>query len=220
MKHHSDFSGSKLLKGSLRFHFTAPLVVFAGILGACSVPITFITGTNINEIPEHMPLIPSLMYPIAGIIAGALLTFHALKWMSRDLSHSMPIWHWLVVGLVFGGLLSIFTGALLPLIGPILGFFVGDLTIGQVPNALSYSLSRMPLNSLIHGSLGMFVSFQAGIVFILAGIIIDLSVAKQKKILSDYLPWVIIIALGIPIVILAFWGDPDFLFKLGRLGER
>ena len=88
MKHHSDFSGSKLLKGSLRFHFTAPLVVFAGILGACSVPITFITGTNINEIPEHMPLIPSLMYPIAGIIAGALLTFHALKWMSRDLSHS------------------------------------------------------------------------------------------------------------------------------------
>ena len=140
--------------------------------------------------------------------------------MSRDLSHSMPIWHWLVVGLVFGGLLSIFTGALLPLIGPILGFFVGDLTIGQVPNALSYSLSRMPLNSLIHGSLGMFVSFQAGIVFILAGILIDLSVAKQKKILSDYLPWVIIIALGIPIVILAFWGDPDFLFKLGRLGER
>ena len=78
----------------------------------------------------------------------------------------------------------------------------------------------MPLNSLIHGSLGMFVSFQAGIVFILAGIIIDLSVAKQKKILSDYLPWLIIIALGIPIVILAFWGDPDFLFKLGRLGER
>ena len=220
MKNHSDFSGSKLLKRSLRFHFTAPLVVFAGLLGACAVPITFITGTNVNEIPAHMPVIPSLMYPIAGIIAGGILTYHSLKWMSRDLSHSMPIWHWLVVGLVFGGLLSVFTGALLPLIGPILGLFVGDLSVGQMPKALLYSLSRVPLNSLIHGSIGMFISFQAGLIFIIGGILVDRVVAKQKAFVSDFMPWIIIIALGIPILILGFWGDPDFLFKVGRLGER
>lgn len=220
MKNHSNFSGSKLLKGSLRFHFTAPLAVFAGLLGACAIPITFITGTNVNEIPAHMPLIPSLMYPIAGILAGWILTYHTLKWMSRDLSHYMPLWYWLIVGLIFGGLLSIFTGALLPIIGPILGLFIGDLTVGQMPEALLYSFSRMPLNALIHGSLGMFTSFQAGIIFIIAGILIDRSVAKQKAFISDFMPWIIIIAIGIPILILAFWGDPDFLFKVGRLGER
>jgi len=220
MKNHSAFSGSKLLKGSLRFHFTAPLVVFAGLLGACTVPITFITGTNVNEIPSHMPLIPSLLYPIAGILSGAILTYHPVKWMSRDLSHHMPLWHWLVIGLVYGGLLSIFTGALLPVIGPILGLFIGDLSIGQMPEALLISLARMPLNSLIHGSLGMFTSFQAGGILIIAGILIDRLVAQQKAFISDFMPWIIVIVLGIPVLILAFWGDPDFLFKLGRLGER
>jgi hypothetical protein len=220
MRHHSNFSGSKLLKGSLRFHFTAPLVIFAGLLGACAIPITFITGTNVNEIPAHMPLVATLVYSIAGIISGSLLTFHILKWMSRDLSHPLPIWIWLVVGLVFGGLLSIFTGALLPIMGPILGLVIGDLTVDQIPKALLYSLSRMPLNSLIHGSLGMFTSFQAGILLMVGGVLVNYSVAKQKTFLSDYMPWIIIIALGIPVLILAFWGDPDFLFKVGRLGER
>ena len=81
-------------------------------------------------------------------------------------------------------------------------------------------LERVPLNSLIHGSIGMFISFQAGLIFIIGGILVDRVVAKQKAFVSDFMPWIIIIALGIPILILGFWGDPDFLFKVGRLGER
>ena len=220
MSFHQDFSESKLLRGRLRFHFTIPLVIFAALLGACAIPITFITGTNVNEIREHMPLVPAMLYPLAGIVSGTILAFPALRWMSRDLSHSMPLWLWLVSGLVFGGLLSVFTGAILPLVGPITGLFLGELAIDQLPRAFLHSLSSMPLNSIIHGSLGMFTSLQAGCAFIVAGILIDHTVAKQKAHISNYGPWIILMALGIPIFIFAFFGDPDLLFKVGRLGSR
>ena len=190
------------------------LTGLAAALGAAATLITFVISTDISREPEHLAFAPTMFFGATGGIAGALIVWPIISWLSKDnAAHSFR--EWMLVGAVFGLLLPFVTGALLPASHVFLGLSLGIIQPGELISSLLSSIFRMPVEIIVHVAQGILTGALVGAVFALAGWVLDRINWSRSTVVADFGPWTVATVLGTGAVLLALFGSPDALTRLG-----
>jgi uncharacterized membrane protein len=186
----------------------------AAALGAAATLITFVISTDISREPEHLAFAPAMFFGATGGIAGALIVWPIISWLSKDnAAHSFR--EWMLAGVVFGLLLPFVTGALLPASHVFLGLSLGVIQSGELISGLLSSIFRMPVEIIVHVAQGILTGMLIGVVFGVGAWILDRINWSRSTVVADIGSWTVAIVLGTGAVLLALFGSPDTLARLG-----
>ena len=121
----------------------------------------------------------------------------------------------LVWGLVFGLVLPVTTGALLPSSVVLMDWNRDLISVGRVPSELLSAQFRAPINSFVYTSLNIFTGLIFGALFGLGFWVINRLVSAVNRAVSRYGPWIFAFTFGGAAILLASYGPPDVLTRLG-----
>jgi TRAP-type C4-dicarboxylate transport system permease small subunit len=116
---------------------------------------------------------------------------------------------------VFGLLLPFVTGALLPASHVFLGLSLGVIQSGELISGLLSSIFRMPVEIIVHVAQGILTGMLIGVVFGVGAWILDRINWSRSTVVADIGSWTVAIVLGTGAVLLALFGSPDTLARLG-----
>ena len=192
------------------------MALYGGALGAATILISLLNRTPFGTDPEHLRLIDSVFVSLSGGIAGILVAL-PLGYYMGAMSGARPtnLFVWWAVGLAFGVAMSFMTGALVPVSLVFEDLSVGLIQPGQVFERLLDAVFRAPLNLFVHGSLSMFTGLLAGSLFGTGGWVVDMFNTSSRPVAANVGPWAIALILGFAVVVIAVFGSPDALAKLG-----
>ncbi len=198
-----------------RIRLMTSLALYGGALGAASALILELERKPWYVEPEHMPLIPSFFISLSGGIAGVLVALPLGYLIGARATESSSLPRWWVIGLAFGLLLPFVTGALFPLslvfVNLSLGVIQSSDLIGQILDAGI----RAPLSTVVNGGAGLYTGLLAGALFGTGGWAVNMFNASTRPVASRIGPWAIVLVLGGMVVVIALFGSPDALVKLG-----
>ena len=199
-----------------RIRLATSMALYGGALGAASILISLLNRTPFGADPEHLRLIDSVFISLAGAIAGIAVAL-PLGYFMGGASGAKPsnLLLWWAVGLAFGLALPFVTGALVPLSLVFEDLSIGLIRPGQVFERVLDSVFRAPLNLFVNGALSMFTGLLAGAIFGTGGWVADMFNASRRPVAAKVGPWVVAIVLGSVAVVIAVFGSPDALAKLG-----
>lgn len=190
------------------------LIGLAAALGAAATLITFVIATDISREPEHLAFAPAMFFGATGGIAGALIVWPIISWLIKDnVAHSCR--EWMLVGLVFGLLLPFVTGALLPASHVFLGLSLGIIQPGELFSGLLSSFFRIPLEIVVHEAQGILTGMLVGVVFGVGAWALDQINWSRFTVIADFGPWTVATVLGTGALLLALFGSPEALTRLG-----
>ena len=158
-----------------RIRFATCVSIFAGALGAVTTLVYFLTTTEPNQIPEHMPFARSMVFGIGGAAGAAVFTWPLTyliygrgQTFYHDVSRdSFSIWVWLSLGAGFALTFSLVMGAsFLPMGLTFIEFAQGII---NVPSFVLQTFDNITgLWSYLAFYIGfrlVFVAFAAGAIF-------------------------------------------------------
>ena len=158
-----------------RLRFATCVSIFAGSLGTVTTLVYFLTTTEPNQIPEHMPFFRSLVFGIGGALGAGVFTwpFTYLIYgrgqtfyhdVSRD---SFSIWVWLGLGVAFALTFSLVMGAsFLPMGLTFIEFAQGIVNVpGFVLQTFDNITGLWSYLAFYIGFRLVFVAFAAGAIF-------------------------------------------------------
>lgn len=190
------------------------LTGLAGALGVAATLITFVVATDISREPAHLAFAPALHFGAAGGLAGVLIIWPIASWLSKDkAAHSFR--EWLMVGLVFSIFLPFLTGAFLPASQVFLGLSLGIIQPGELFSSLLSSLFRIPVEMIVHMTQGILIGVLAGAVLATGAWILDQVNWSRSAVIADVGPWTVATVLGTGALVLALFGSPEILTRLG-----
>ena len=203
-----------------RVRFRVCLIALGGALGVAATLITFIianeqiSGYEIAREPEHLAFAPALFFGGAGGIAGALIIWPMVLWLSNDRdAHGIRVWA--VVGLMYGLVLPFITGALLPASHVLMGLSLGIVQPGELLSQLLSSFFRIPVEIVVHGGHGILTGMLVGVVFGVGAWTLDQINWSRSVAVARIGPWTLATLLGTGALALALFGPPDTLTRLG-----
>jgi len=197
-----------------RIRLAASVTVYASGLGAAAILVSIITRTDIYDEPEHLTLIPSVVFSLVGALAAALVTPLAIYHVRDRANESGRLLTWLALGLGFGLLWPFVTGAFIPLSLVLISLAEGLIDFRELPSqALDATLSGIR-SFFVEGALGLYTGLPAGALFGTGAWVIDRMNASQNPIASKYGTWAIALSLGSTVLALAVFGPPETLRRL------
>ena len=215
----TPLSSPSLLAAAQRSHgrrlrLAISLTLYGGALGAAVVLISLLTRTKPWVEPEHLSFAPSVFLSLGGALAGILIVWPTTYWLGDSAGAPRGLLAWLAIGFGFGVLLPLLAGAFLPLSIVFVDLSLGIISASELFSRALDALFRAPL-SLVYGALGIFTGLLAGALFGTGAWVVDMVNASSNPVASRYGPWAIIILLGFIAVVIAVFGPPDTLAKLG-----
>lgn len=199
-----------------RIRLAISMALYGGALGAAAIIISLLNRGPFDADPERLRLIDSVYVSLGGGIAGVLVAL-PLGYFMGAASGTRPsnLLRWWVVGIAFGVALPFATGAVVPFTLVFEDLSVGLIRPGQVIGRILDAVFRAPLNLILRGALGIFTGLLAGAIFGTGGWVADMFNASSKPVAAKVGPLVVAIILGSVAVVIAVFGSPDALAKLG-----
>ena len=197
-----------------RWRLIGSVTVLAAMLAIAVEHIYLISRTRWYESAHHLPLWSGFWYSAAAV-AGVLVIVPVTLYVLRERpEYPGGFWLWVSVGVGYGIFVPILTGFFTPLASLMI-----DWSIGNVPTS---SLPPWVIDRLLRGFFAMFVDgapairhgLAAGVIVAAAGFGIDRMNAFGDRRVVALAPPLIALAVGVPIMLLALLGSPEFLRNL------
>ncbi|MDA0771191.1 MAG: hypothetical protein O2821_13375 [Chloroflexi bacterium] len=201
--------------GAAKVRLTICLALFGASLGASGMLISFLARTRFPLDPTHLDFQATILLTPSGAIAGAVLG-SLLTWPTTNndgRSHGLVLW--LIMGFMFGVLLSFVTGLFMPYSTAVLNTAKGVSEASDFMRDLVDAAFRMPSVAVIQGVFGLFTGMLMGAFFMLGGMLIERFNTSPNPRISRYAPYVIAVGLAVFFVALGAYGPADLLAKLG-----
>lgn len=158
-----------------RIRFATCVSIFAGTLGAVTTLVYFLTTTEPNQIPEHMPFVRSMVFGLGGAAGAAIFTWpltYLIYGRGQTFYHdvtrdSFSIWIWLALGAGFALTFSLVMGAsFLPMGLTFIEFAQGIINVpGFVLQTFDNITGLWSYLAFYIGFRLVFVAFAAGAMF-------------------------------------------------------
>ena len=198
-----------------RIRLTASVTAYGIALGAAAILISIIARTSIYDEAEHLTSIHGVLSALTGALAAALVTPLAIYHTRDRADESGGLLTWLLLGVGFGLASSFVTGGLLPLNAVIISFAEGVIGLGELPSLAFEAALRGIRSFYVEGALAIFTWLLAGALFGAGAWVIDMLNASPNVVTSKYGTWAVALALGLTVVVIAVFGPPETLRKLG-----
>lgn len=187
----------------------------ASCVGAAAVLVSFITRTDISREPAHVPFTPALYFGMAGALAAAVMTWPTVRQLSDRAGWPNRLPVWVGLGLGFGILLPLLTGALLPFSSVLVDATLGVISPAQIPGGFLDGLFRIPITVTNHTVLALITAIYGGVFLGLAAWLIDVVNWTRPPLVAEIGAWAVAAAAGAGVVVLAIRGSPELLARLG-----
>ena len=201
-----------------RARLTISIGLYGGALGAGALLVSLLSQMAPEvypDAPRHPGLVPSLILSSGGFLVGALLAALAAYMAARDRHEPLKLLVWMAVGLGFGIMLPVFTGAIIPFTMVFINLYEGTIEAGDVLIRLVDSVFLAPWATLFQAVFGLFSSMLAGLVFGLGAWLVNVANAASKSWIARYGTYGLAAALSIAVIGFVTFGSPTFLAKLG-----
>ena len=198
-----------------RVRLTASVTVYGSALGAAAILISIIARTGIYDEAEHLTFVPSVLSALTGALGAGLVTPLAVYHARDRANESAGLLTWLALGLGFGLASAFVTGGLLPLSVVIISLAEGVVGLGELPSLAFEAALRGVRSFYIEGALAIFTWLLAGALFGVGAWVIDKLNASPNVVISKYGTWAVTLTLGLTVVVIAVFGPPETLRKLG-----
>ena len=156
----------------------------------------------------------AFFFSIAAILAALIVvpisTYH-IRDMAQNPAHPLA---WLFMGAGFGILTPLFAGGFNRAAAAFTGLVEGIYGIGDMPSLMLDAILIFPYDFIVQGASNVFVGIESGVIFAVAGFVIDrLNVAKNENV-SRWGPWIAACSIGLVVLLFALLGPIDFLRDL------
>ena len=144
------------------------LAIYGGALGAGAIIVNFISRTPYPQVPQHMEAPATAIFSVWSFLACGVLGALFARWLAGVWEDALipRLLKWLFgVGLMFGILSPVITGAFIPVSRVFIDGYYGALSPLEVPAYALGALFRSPGFALSHGVLGLFTGMTAGALF-------------------------------------------------------
>lgn len=198
-----------------KIRLTICLTLYGAALGVSGMLISFLARTKFPIDPTHLDFQSTIILTPSGAIAGTALGA-LLTWLTTSIDgrpHSLVMW--MIIGFMFGVLISFITGLFMPYSTAFLNVAKGVSDSAELTRDLWDAAFRMPSFAVIQGVFGLFTGMLMGAFFALGGILIERANTSTHPRMSKYMPYAIALTLAITFVALGAFGPTDFLAKLG-----
>ena len=204
-----------------RIRLTTSLALYGGALGAATILISLLNRTKgqtdglVFLEPEHMGLAASVFFSLGGGIAGVLVALPLGYLIGARATEHHNLLVWWGIGLAFGVALPFLTGALSPLSEVFVLLSLDIIQPGDLFDQVVDAAIRAPLSIVVNGIFSLYTGLLAGALFGTGGWVVDMFNGSTRPVASKVGPWAIALILGSVAVLIAVFGSPNTLEKLG-----
>jgi|GEM_PF-1276286 hypothetical protein len=198
-----------------KYRLTICLMIYGASLGVSTMLVSFLARTKFPLDPTHLDFQATIILTPSGAIAGAALGA-LLVWTTTARDGRMHgLIMWVVMGFLFGVLVSFITGLFMPYSTAILNVAKGIADSSAIARDLGDAAFRMPSFAVVQGVFGLFTGMLMGLFFMLGGILIERFNTSSDPRISRYVPYAVALALAVFFVALGAYGPADFLATFG-----
>ena len=198
-------------------YLTVALVLFAVAIGICAVFVSFVTRSvsDIWDTPQQLPLVHSIFLGGAGAMATTIMVMPIVYWLNQRLTYPSSLIWWIIIGLFFSIFSALISGALYPYFLGLVGVANSVININNVLGDTWIIILTALLNGIRNGASDIYVWMIFGVIFGVAGWIIDnisaLGVAKS----GSFYAVLVSLVLGIFIMLFIFFTPLETFAKFG-----
>lgn len=197
-----------------RWRLIASVTLLAALLAVSVEHVYLISRTAWYEPAYHLSWWAGIWYSAAAVAAALVLVPVSVYVLRERPEFPANLWLWVPIGVGFGIFVPLMTGFFTPLATLMIDWSIGNISASDLPPWIFDRLLRGVFSMFVDGAPAVRHGLAAGAVFAFAGYAVDRLNSLPDPRIAFVAPFVMAVAAGLPLLLLALQGSPEFLRNL------